>query len=530
LHDTNPGHRAASDWNSSAIGDVTAGDLERLDFALRAGRLGYWEFHPQTRQLISSGTYRENWGRVATEEFTYEQLLASIHPDERAAHELSVQKAVEEGGELDAEYRVAWPDGSTHWLRMKGRTVPDSHGSGMRLAGTSADITDQKKVEEALREETHTLETLNRIAAVISADLDLGRIVQAVTDAATDVSGAKFGAFFYNVLDESGESYTLYSLSGAPREAFEKFGQPRNTPVFEPTFRGIGIVRSDDITKDPRYGTMAPHHGMPKGHLPVRSYLAVPVISRTGKVLGGLFFGHDKTGVFNERVERTVSAIASQAALAIDNAQLFRHAQNEISQRRRGEDLQKLLLAELDHRVKNTLAIVQSIATQTLRHARTSKEFRAGFEARLIALSNAHSLLTQSNWEGLTLEEVVDLIMRPYQGEDGPRYRIEGLTNFRIGPQSAIALAMAFHELATNAAKYGALHRPKGRVAIHFRKIEESPPRLAVRWEEKGGPKVKPSTRTGFGTRLLRTLPDIRYEFHPEGVECSFTTILGGAE
>jgi hypothetical protein len=108
LHDTNPGHRAASDWNSSAIGDVTAGDLERLDFALRAGRLGYWEFHPQTRQLISSGTYRENWGRVATEEFTYEQLLASIHPDERAAHELSVQKAVEEGGGLG---RTAAPIG-----------------------------------------------------------------------------------------------------------------------------------------------------------------------------------------------------------------------------------------------------------------------------------------------------------------------------------------------------------------------------------------------------------------------------------
>ena len=98
---------------------------------------------------------------------------------------------------------------------------------------------------------------------------------------------------------------------------------PRNTAIFEPTFRGRGPVRSDDILADPRYGKSAPYHGMPKGHLPVRSYLAVPVISRSGEVLGGLFFGHPQPGVFTERAERIVTALAAQAAVAIDNARLY---------------------------------------------------------------------------------------------------------------------------------------------------------------------------------------------------------------
>lgn len=144
------------------------------------------------------------------------------------------------------------------------------------------DISRQKAVQRRFQ-------TLNNVAHIVSSDLELERVVQAVTDNATSLSGAEFGAFFYNLNDAKGERLTLYTLSGAPREAFERFGVPRNTSVFEPTFRGEGIVRSDDIRKDARYGHNEPHHGMPKGHLPVVSYLAVPVVSRSSEVLGGLF-------------------------------------------------------------------------------------------------------------------------------------------------------------------------------------------------------------------------------------------------
>jgi GAF domain-containing protein len=130
----------------------------------------------------------------------------------------------------------------------------------------------------------------------------------------------------------------LYSLSGVPREAFSKFPMPRATAVFQPTFRGDGTIRSDDILKDPRYGKSKPHYGMPKGHLPVRSYLAVPVTSRSGEVLGGLFFGHEQPGMFKPEHETLLSGIAGQAAIAIDNARLFQAAQRELEERRRVEE------------------------------------------------------------------------------------------------------------------------------------------------------------------------------------------------
>jgi serine phosphatase RsbU (regulator of sigma subunit)/anti-sigma regulatory factor (Ser/Thr protein kinase) len=179
------------------------------------------------------------------------------------------------------------------------------------------------RAEQRLREESHIAETLRRIGETLARDLDTQRVVQTVTDAATEATGAAFGAFFYNVQDAAGESYTLYALSGAPMEAFDRFGLPRNTPVFGPTFAGEGVVRLDDVTADTRYGQMAPHYGMPAGHLPVRSYLALPVHSRTGTVLGGLFFGHPEPGRFSEVHERMVVGIAAQAAIAFDNARLY---------------------------------------------------------------------------------------------------------------------------------------------------------------------------------------------------------------
>ncbi|HEX6099552.1 MAG TPA: GAF domain-containing protein [Thermoanaerobaculia bacterium] len=166
-------------------------------------------------------------------------------------------------------------------------------------------------------------ERLADAARVVSAELDVHRLVQVVTDAATEMSNAQFGAFFYNVVDRGGESYTLYTISGVPREKFSQFPMPRNTEVFAPTFNGTATVRSADIRKDPRYGKNAPYHGMPKGHLPVVSYLAVPVVSRSGEVLGGLFFGHSEEGVFTENEEQIVEALAGQAAVGIDNARLY---------------------------------------------------------------------------------------------------------------------------------------------------------------------------------------------------------------
>ncbi|WP_344605214.1 ATP-binding SpoIIE family protein phosphatase [Streptomyces glaucus] len=194
--------------------------------------------------------------------------------------------------------------------------------------------------ERELREEAAIVELLQEAGSALAAELDLDALVQHAVDAATRLSGAAFGAFFYNVLGETGESYLLYVISGVDRSAFDKFPMPRNTRVFEQTFRGLGVVRSDDITEDPRYGHNAPHHGMPEGHLPVRSYLAVPVMSR-GTVLGGFFFGHPERGVFTERHERLVTGVAAQTAVALQNAQTYRQ------EREAAMELQRHLLPVL---------------------------------------------------------------------------------------------------------------------------------------------------------------------------------------
>jgi signal transduction histidine kinase/ActR/RegA family two-component response regulator len=201
------------------------------------------------------------------------------------------------------------------------------------------------------------LASLSRISMALHAELDLDKVVQRLTDEATAACRAEFGAFFYNVVNDKGESYRLYTLAGVPRERFSRFPMPRNTQVFGPTFRGEGIVRMDDVTKDPRFGKNPPYNGLPKGHLPVCSYLSVPVISRTGEVIGGLFFGHSKPAVFTASDEQLLAAVAAQAATAVENARLYEaqkqaRAAAEASQRRTAqlhaltEELSQALSAE----------------------------------------------------------------------------------------------------------------------------------------------------------------------------------------
>jgi len=206
-------------------------------------------------------------------------------------------------------------------------------------------------------------------------------------------------------------------------------------------------------------------------------------------------------------------------------------AEREIEAREGAEERRKLLLDELNHRVKNTLATVQSIAAQSLRDAPDLETGRKTFEARLMALSQAHNLLTRDNWRGASLAELAATELAPYGSEGRPkRVEIFGEPVW-LKPDMAVALGMAFHELATNAAKHGALSGENGRVKVSWTvsHSEDGPDRVSITWREAGGPPVRTPSRRGFGSRLIvsglahQLHGDVKLDFDPDGVRCSIT-------
>ena len=271
-----------------------------------------------------------SWNKSAAKMFGYNEgemvgkSIITVIPKDRRQEEVVILGKIRQGEKVEHYETVRLrKDGTEIAVSLTISPIKNAAGQVIGASKIARDISKQKTSEESLQRYANNLETVNSVGKMVSERLDVQEILQQVTDVTTEATGAAFGAFFYNKLDEHGESYTLFTLSGAPREAFEKFGMPRNTAVFNPTFSGEGTVRVDDITKDPRYGKNHPHYGMPKGHLPVVSYLAVPVISKSGVVIGGLFYGHPEPGRFSVHHESLVESVATQAAIALENARLY---------------------------------------------------------------------------------------------------------------------------------------------------------------------------------------------------------------
>jgi hypothetical protein len=179
--------------------------------------------------------------------------------------------------------------------------------------------------QRRLTQETRIVETLYMIGQSLARELDTRKIAQLATNAATTAIDAEFGTCFYSLNTTDGQAQTRFVLAGqVPAERFEKLPMPRPTSLFGVQFPGTAPIRCADVTLDPRYGQRAPFHGLPPGHPPVRSYLALPIITIGGNVLGSMYFGHSEAGRFTERDEQIVKGIAAQTAAAMDNARLYR--------------------------------------------------------------------------------------------------------------------------------------------------------------------------------------------------------------
>lgn len=209
----------------------------------------------------------------------------------------------------------------------------------------------------------------------------------------------------------------------------------------------------------------------------------------------------------------------------------FTGVMRDITERRRAEELQRLLVNELNHRVKNTLATVQSVAGQTLRNAADLGDARESLTTRLLALSRGHDILTRESWDGAELADIVAAVVASHGEVE--RFSIEG-PPVRLAPKAALALSMALHELMTNAAKYGALSNADGHVRLVWKRVAtaDAQERLNMTWEEINGPVVSRPTRQGFGTRLItgglaRELGgNVRLDYPPGGVVCEIDAEL----
>ena len=436
-----------------------------------------------TKDLTSIIT---SWNPAAERMFGYtaaEAIGKSIRmliPDELQSEEDVVLAKIRHGGKIDHYETVRQhKDGTRVNISL---TVSPIRNAGGEIVGASKiarDVTDRARLQQLASEQARDHERLGEVGAIVASTLDRETIVQNVTDIATELTRAAFGAFFYNVTDpKSGDAYRLHTLSGAPRDAFATFPHPRATAVFAPTFHGEGPVRLADVTQDPRYGQSAPYHGMPPGHLPVRSYLAVPVKGVAGEVLGGLFFGHSEIGVFTEQHERLAAGVAAWASVALENSRLYAEAQT--ANRMKDE-----FLAVLSHELRTPLNAIVGYSRLLRGNILSGEKAARGLETLernatwltqivedILDVSRIVAGKIRLDVQPVELPLIVDNAVATVQpAADAKQVRVQTIVDPRVGPVSGDPgrLQQVVWNLLTNAVKFTP---KKGRVHVRLERVD----------------------------------------------------------
>ena len=323
--------------------------------------------------------YNQRWydyTGLQPEQIRDESRLQVYAPDALPAMRARWQESVQSGRAFEMEYPIRSKDGQYRWFLTRANAVRDSSGRVQRWFGTSTDVDQVKRVQEQLREETNVLDLLNRTGNALPRHRELLPLLQEVTDAATRISGARFGAFYYG---GAGQAATLHAFAGVPPEALA------STPP-----ASACALRSDDVQQDARFAGALPFQGVPA----VRSYLSVPVHSRDGAVAGTLVFGHPEAQMFSERTERIIGAIAAQAGTTIDNIGMVEAAQRAAQERKvlldrersaraeaeRSSQMKDEFLATLSHELRTPLTAILGWSQVLRRGSRSPEEWNHGLE------------------------------------------------------------------------------------------------------------------------------------------------------
>jgi len=454
----------------------TEADLRQSDLTLRlaigASDQGIWqrEIGAGNTELKMDARCRSLFGLTQDEPIDRDTCVGRMHADDRAMVEARIARALDPADAndtYDCEYRVFHPDGDVRWIRAFGRALfePDPNAPARRRAirflGTMRDVSPAKCAEEQRERDAALLRTIvETVPGLIYAKDREGRMLVA-NRLVTDLIGKPWA-------DVEGRTDAEFLDDG---------GQAKS------------VMRNDRwVMERGSSQTLEEPIRAPDGEMRLWLSTKTPLRGADAQTIG-------------------------LVGLSID-----------ITERKRTEDRMRLMINELNHRVKNTLATVQAIALRTL--VDVDPQTRRALENRLLALAAAHDVLTRESWEGAGLTDVVQAGLIPFRAADRDCFRLSGPALY-LCPRAALALAMGLHELATNALKYGALATLGGVVDINWYLTREATPKLRMTWTERGGPPVAPPTHRGFGIRLVeRNLAqdlggtvDIGFD-NPEGIVC----------
>ena len=426
-------------------GEDLYGAREQLRLAVEATGTGIFDYDVVTGTLEWDARTRALYGLPPDAPVSYDVFLAGLHPEDRGWVDAAVRVALDPAGDgtYDIAFRViGLGDGVERWVAAQGQAFV-ADGRTVRFVGTTRDVTESRRAEQALRE----AEERYRLAA------------RATNDAIWD----------WNL----GTDHILWNeaVQALFGYAAEEVG-------------ASGAWRKAHIHPDDRGRVTAGIHA----------------------VIDGTATGWKDEYRF-QRADGTYAAVLDRGYVIRDaggRATRMIGAMLDISERKRAEEQQRLLTGELQHRVKNTLALVQAIANRTLRGATDIDAAREAFSARIVSLGRAHDILTQANWTAAPIVDVVEGALGVHRAADPARIRISG-PDVLLSAQPAMSLALTLHELATNAAKYGALSNETGIVDMRWHVVREGDPsRFCLTWTERGGPPVPaPPPRRGFGSRLI---------------------------
>ena len=366
--------------------------------------------------------------------------------------------------------------------------------------------------------------TVLKASQAVSGELVLDRLIETLLSIAVEHAGAERGL----LICPRGEEYDIEAEVVTARDRVEvTHQQAKVTPSDLPLAVLHYVIRTQEsvILDDAAAPNLFSDDIYVRARRP-RSVLCVALVKQRALV-GVLYLENNLTPrVFTEGRIAMLELLASQSAISLENARLYTQLQRENGERKQAEERQKLLLNELNHRVKNTLVLVQAIAGQTLRLAQSPRDFTEAFGARLLALSQTHNLLNESSWKGASLRDIVGIELLPHGSGDAGRFSLTG-EDVRLRPEAAVMVGMVVHELATNATKYGALSLPSGHVQVTWSiNGGTAGGSIHLEWLEMRGPPVEAPRRKGFGSRLIerdlgrQLASEVRLEFLPGGVRC----------